>query len=67
MLNIYLNEQAIAIRANSSLHMLLTEQGYVNRPIAIARNQEMVPRSLWVSTILHPEDRIEVIIPMEGG
>ncbi len=34
---------------------------------AIAVNMEFVPRSLYAETMLKEGDRIEIVLPMQGG
>jgi sulfur carrier protein len=35
--------------------------------IAVARNREVVPRSAWAVTALHPGDRVEIVTAAAGG
>jgi sulfur carrier protein len=37
------------------------------RGIAVARNGEVVPRSAWDTTSVHPGDRIEIVTAAAGG
>jgi sulfur carrier protein len=37
------------------------------RGLAVARNDEVVPRSVWATTILAPDDRIEIVGAVQGG
>ncbi|MEW6474908.1 MAG: sulfur carrier protein ThiS [Actinomycetota bacterium] len=37
------------------------------RGIAVALNGEVVPRSAWDATDLHPGDRVEVLTAAQGG
>ena len=37
------------------------------RGIAVAVNGEVVPRSAWNATDLHPGDRVEVLTAAQGG
>ena len=37
------------------------------RRVAVARNGEVVPRSVWETTPLSELDRIEVLAPVAGG
>jgi sulfur carrier protein len=37
------------------------------RGIAVAVNGEVVPRSAWNTTGLHPGDRVEVLTAAQGG
>ncbi|MHC9512019.1 sulfur carrier protein ThiS [Kangiella sp. M94] len=34
---------------------------------AIAVNMEFVPRSLYAETMLKEDDRVEIVLPMQGG
>lgn len=34
---------------------------------AVAVNEEVVPRSLWATTALRDDDRVEVLIAAQGG
>ena len=40
---------------------------FSDRGIAVAVNQEVVPRREWASTPLRPGDRIEIITAVQGG
>ncbi|GIU83997.1 MAG: thiamine biosynthesis protein ThiS [Acidimicrobiales bacterium] len=35
--------------------------------VAVARNDEVVPKSLWEETVVSDGDRIEVLTPAQGG
>jgi sulfur carrier protein len=37
------------------------------RGIAVARNGEVVPRSAWATTLLAPDDRIDIVGAVQGG
>jgi thiamine biosynthesis protein ThiS len=37
------------------------------RGLAVARNGEVVPRGAWETTVLAPEDRIEIVGAVQGG
>jgi sulfur carrier protein len=37
------------------------------RGLAVARNGEVVPRGAWGTTLLAPDDRIEIVGAMQGG
>jgi len=48
---------------------LLADLGYTaNAPgVAVAVNEDLVPRSLWPTHTLHPNDRVEVVTARQGG
>ena len=37
------------------------------RGLAVARNGEIVPRGAWDTTVLAPDDRIDVVGAVQGG
>jgi sulfur carrier protein len=37
------------------------------RGLAVARNGEIVPRAAWDTTVLAPDDRIDVVGAVQGG
>ncbi|HET6966294.1 MAG TPA: sulfur carrier protein ThiS [Acidimicrobiales bacterium] len=37
------------------------------RGTAVARNGEVVPRSRWPVTVLHPHDVVEILTAAQGG
>jgi sulfur carrier protein len=55
--------------AAASLADLLREVGCdLDRPgIAVAVNDEVVPRPLWGSRRIEPGDRIEIVTAVQGG
>ena len=35
--------------------------------VAVARNEEIVPRAAWRETTVQPGDAIEIVRPVQGG
>ena len=35
--------------------------------VAVARNEEIVPRTAWRETTVQPGDAIEIVRPVQGG
>ena len=48
---------------------LLVELGLdpTGRGLAVARNGEVVPHGAWDTTVLAPDDRIDVVGAVQGG
>ncbi len=46
---------------------LVTEMGYEDVPVATARNQTVVAKRNRETTDIQEGDRIEILIPMQGG
>jgi sulfur carrier protein len=55
--------------AAASVRALLDALGYdaTGRGLAVARNDEIVPRGDWGTTSLAPGDRIEIVGAVQGG
>ncbi|MFP4098712.1 MAG: sulfur carrier protein ThiS [Alphaproteobacteria bacterium] len=54
---------------NSSpgIPVLLEQEGFANKKIAIAINGKFVPRSAYDTHIINNNDNIEIVAPMQGG
>ncbi len=50
-----------------NVRALLEEMGLDGRGVAVARNGEIVPRSLWDETILDVKDVVEIVTAAAGG
>ena len=46
---------------------LVRSLGAGPRGIAVARNEDVVPRSAWSATVVAPDDRIEILDAAQGG
>jgi sulfur carrier protein len=46
---------------------LLAEMGVEPRGVAVALNGEVVRRSQWEVTQIHPSDRVEIVTAVAGG
>ncbi|MFJ5698224.1 sulfur carrier protein ThiS [Arthrobacter sp. NPDC093139] len=78
-MNITLNGNAHAVGAGASVTTLVSEvtgrdlaaNGHATDGqrlgVAVARNAEVVPRSLWHSTALSEGDEIELVTAVQGG
>ncbi len=51
----------------ASLEALLQELGYSERRVATAVNGDFVRAALRGETAISPGDRIDVVVPMQGG
>lgn len=61
------NGQTRAYVAASSVADLLSALGLDARKVAVERNEEIVPRSTYTTTILAPGDRLEIVHFIGGG
>jgi thiamine biosynthesis protein ThiS len=67
MLSIYLNDIMHQIEPSQSLHDILMQTNYLEQPIAVALNNTLVPRIAYRTTHFLQGDRVDIIVPMQGG
>jgi len=68
MVKIILNGEDRTLSKACNLTEALNEWGYKNdMPIAVAVNNVFVPKQDYAKTQLEAENRIEVLMPMQGG
>jgi len=65
-MRIYLNGEMHQTEA-SSIRELIIELGIEGRMIAVERNLEVVPKSLYEDTPLAEDDRLEIVHMIGGG
>ncbi|MFT3742523.1 MAG: sulfur carrier protein ThiS [Gammaproteobacteria bacterium] len=65
-LTVFLNQVAQNI-ATTNLQTFLSTQGYQAGSFAVMINQQLVPRSQYAQTELTEGDKIDIILPMQGG
>jgi len=66
MINIVFNGETKQVQSGV-LAACLDEVRENKRPCAVAVNQVFVPRSEYASTVLQEGDRVELLVPMQGG
>jgi sulfur carrier protein len=64
---IYLNDKPLSLEHPCSLAEMLFANNAVAQHIAVAINNQFIPKPLFASTQLHEGDRIDLIVPMQGG
>ncbi|ASQ47462.1 sulfur carrier protein ThiS [Legionella clemsonensis] len=67
MINIYLNNKKYQIKSELSLQEFLLAHNYTELHFAIAINNQFIPRPSYGTTLLRESDRIDIIVPMQGG
>lgn len=69
MITVYLNHDKYQVNFNQSLQAFL--MAYHRREtamhFAIAINNQFIPRTAYSTTFLRENDRIDIIVPMQGG
>lgn len=67
-MNVFMNQQAYALESGNSLLALLTEQNLADKKgIAVALNNQVVPRAKWADCHLSENDKVVVITATQGG
>lgn len=64
---IYLNDQPITLNTKITLAALLQQKEVFAEHIAVAINQRFIPKPLFTQTTLQEGDKIDLIVPMQGG
>ena len=67
MIELSINGTTKQLRASNTIAELIIELDLVGKRIAIERNGEIVPRSLFSSTPLHNGDQLEIVVAVGGG
>lgn len=66
-MRIQLNGEFLEMPDGSSVADVLLHLGLTGRRLAVELNEEIVPRSAHASTVLHADDRVEVVHAIGGG
>jgi sulfur carrier protein len=64
---VIVNGDDTELPADSSVDSLVDRLATDRRRIAVARNGEVVPRSVWAQTPLADGDRVEILAAVAGG
>ena len=67
VISVYVNGAKTDISQNTSLSALLNQLEIAGEKVAVERNLEIVPKSLYAETILTDGDRLEVVHFIGGG
>ena len=61
------NGGPVQVPQGTAVAALLDRLGLDRRKVAVERNEEIVPRSIYEATVLTPGDRIEIVHFIGGG
>lgn len=67
MIQVSVNNEIKTLAADTLLSQALQDWGYGDSKIAVAINQEFVPRSTYAERKLNPDDQIDIVRPVGGG
>jgi sulfur carrier protein len=65
--NVVVNGDTVALEAGITVAGLVAIVASSPKGLAVAVNEEVVPRSTWAGVALRPDDRVEVLTPSQGG
>lgn len=66
-MNVFINGEATAALDHATVAALLDQLGLPLKGVAVERNREIVPKSLYGTTRLTDGDRIEIVQFVGGG
>lgn len=66
-MRIFVNGTAMTLENPTSISALLTLNGYDGKLVAVAVNDDFLPKSGYSDYIINDNDRIEIVAPMQGG
>lgn len=66
MISIYFNDENHQIKSQS-LQEFLLHKNHIDSPFAITINNRFIPRTAYKTTSLSDGDRVDMIVPMQGG
>ena len=67
MIEILVNDKTKTINSDTSLDVVLGQLEIASKGIAIAVNQEIIPKDKWGETKLNKNDKVLVIKATQGG
>jgi sulfur carrier protein len=67
VIGVTVNGEARAVAEGATVAWLVDDLGSGRRGVAVAVNAEVISRSAWDTTLLAPEDRVEVLRAIQGG
>lgn len=66
-MRVYINGESKEVQGTPTLAELITQLDLPAARIAVELNREVVRRSDWGNTMLHEDDRIEIVHFVGGG
>lgn len=67
MITIYLNEEPQEIEPSKTIYDLLEHQQFIGQHFALALNNKLITNAAYKSIQLQTGDRVDIIVPMQGG
>ncbi|WP_269618591.1 sulfur carrier protein ThiS [Zhongshania sp. BJYM1] len=67
MITVSVNNESKDCSSSQSLSELLSQWGFESGKVAVAVNEDFVPRSKYDSCRLKNGDKVDVLAPVQGG
>lgn len=67
MIQILLNGEPFQVEQGTTVQQLLTQLQLTGKRLAVERNLEIIPKSLFEQTLLCEQDQIEIVHAIGGG
>ncbi|MFT6389628.1 MAG: sulfur carrier protein [Cellvibrionaceae bacterium] len=67
MVKVTLNGEEKEIDKPTSLEDAITSWSLGSQSFAVAVNEQFIPKGYYASTQLQENDRVELLVPMQGG
>ncbi len=67
MINVFLNNKSQAIETGKTLYDFLVQHHQLKEYVAVIINNNLVVRRDFKTILLKPNDRVDILIPMQGG
>ncbi|MEA5463114.1 sulfur carrier protein ThiS [Leptothoe sp. PORK10 BA2] len=67
VIRLQVNGEAQSCPGGTTLPQLLTQLGMDPRLVAVEYNGEILHRQFWETTVMQPDDRLEVVTIVGGG
>jgi sulfur carrier protein len=67
MIALTLNGEPCELADETTVGAVVDDFGLGRRGVAVALNEEVLPRSRWDATPLAPADRVEILHAVQGG
>ena len=66
-ITVELNGESKTVTSKSNIEHAIVEWKLTGEKFAIALNENFIPQSQYANTTLEAGDRIELLVPMQGG
>jgi sulfur carrier protein len=66
-MQVRINGQFRQLNGPTSIESLLEELGYRNQFVAVALNQQCIPKQQFQDKLVKDQDEVEILAPMAGG